>query len=91
MESSGNMRAVFKRFCLGLDKIESNVRSQGFEFQWNEHLGYVLTCPSNLGTGLRAGVHVKLPKLSAHPKFDEALEIMRLQKRGTGKKNPPTL
>merc|ERR1712198_550684 len=20
---------------------------------WNEHLGYVLTCPSNLGTGLR--------------------------------------
>lgn len=31
---------------------------------WNERLGYVLTCPSNLGTGLRAGVHVKLPKLS---------------------------
>lgn len=31
---------------------------------WNEHLGYVLTCPSNLGTGLRAGVHVRLPKLS---------------------------
>lgn len=31
---------------------------------WNERLGYVLTCPSNLGTGLRAGVHVKLPLLS---------------------------
>lgn len=31
---------------------------------WNEHLGYILTCPSNLGTGLRAGVHVRLPKLS---------------------------
>merc|ERR1711941_169082 len=24
--------------------------------------GYILTCPSNLGTGLRGGVHVKLPK-----------------------------
>lgn len=31
---------------------------------WNERLGYILTCPSNLGTGLRAGVHVRIPKLS---------------------------
>lgn len=31
---------------------------------WNERLGYILTCPSNLGTGLRAGVHVRLPFLS---------------------------
>ena len=51
---------------------------------WNEHLGYVLTCPSNLGTGLRAGVHIKLPLLSVHPKFEEVLSKLRLQKRGTG-------
>lgn len=51
---------------------------------WNEHLGYVLTCPSNLGTGLRAGVHVKLPNLSKHEKFGEVLKRLRLQKRGTG-------
>lgn len=51
---------------------------------WNEHLGFVLTCPSNLGTGLRGGVHVKLPKLSTHPKFEEILTRLRLQKRGTG-------
>jgi len=31
---------------------------------WNDRLGYVLTCPSNLGTGLRAGVHIRLPILS---------------------------
>uniref|UniRef100_A0A8C4E2D2 creatine kinase n=1 Tax=Dicentrarchus labrax TaxID=13489 RepID=A0A8C4E2D2_DICLA len=53
-------------------------------FMWNEHLGYILTCPSNLGTGLRGGVHVKLPKLSTHPKFEEILTRLRLQKRGTG-------
>lgn len=53
---------------------------------WNEHLGYVLTCPSNLGTGLRAGVHVKLPNMSKHPKFEEVLKRLRLQKRGTGTK-----
>ncbi len=51
---------------------------------WNEHLGFVLTCPSNLGTGLRGGVHVKLPKLSTHAKFEEILTRLRLQKRGTG-------
>jgi len=47
-------------------------------------LGVFLTCPSNLGTGLRGGVHVKLHNLSKHEKFDDILKILRLQKRGTG-------
>ncbi len=51
---------------------------------WNPHLGYVLTCPSNLGTGLRAGVHVKIPKVSADPRFGKILDAMKLQKRGAG-------
>lgn len=45
-------------------KVEHLIQERGWEFMWNEHLGYILTCPSNLGTGLRAGVHVRLPKLS---------------------------
>ena len=84
MESSGNMRRVFKHFCIGLQKIEALVKGQGYEFMWNEHLGYVLTCPSNLGTGLRAGVHIKLPKLSENAQFESILQTLRLQKRGTG-------
>lgn len=60
------------------------MKKDGHEFMWNEHLGYILTCPSNLGTGMRAGVHVKIPLLSKHPKFDSMLDAMRLQKRGTG-------
>ena len=44
----------------------------------------VSTCPSNLGTGLRAGMHVKLPRLSQDKRFDSILEAYRLQKRGTG-------
>lgn len=44
--------------------MERLIQERGWEFMWNERLGYVLTCPSNLGTGLRAGVHVKLPLLS---------------------------
>ena len=44
--------------------MEKLIQSKGWEFMWNEHLGYILTCPSNLGTGLRCGVHIKLPKLA---------------------------
>lgn len=84
MENSGNMKLVFRRFCEGLKKVEDAIKSQGHEFMWNQHLGYILTCPSNLGTGLRCGVHVKLPNLSKHEQFDNTLQKLKLQKRGTG-------
>ncbi|XP_029195847.2 creatine kinase B-type-like [Acropora millepora] len=84
MEKGGDMRTVFNRFCRGLKDVEILIKRQGHEFMWNEHLGYILTCPSNLGTGLRAGVHINLPLLSKSRKFDEILERLRLQKRGTG-------
>ncbi|XP_035466310.1 creatine kinase, brain a isoform X1 [Scophthalmus maximus] len=84
MQKGGNMKEVFNRFCTGLTKIETLFKERGHAFMWNEHLGYVLTCPSNLGTGLRAGVHVKLPNMSKHAKFEDVLKRLRLQKRGTG-------
>nr|AAP68793.1 muscle creatine kinase [Eptatretus stoutii] len=84
MQKGGNMKEVFNRFCIGLQKIEEIFKEKGHPFMWTEHLGYVLTCPSNLGTGLRGGVHVKLPHMSKHPKFEEVLTRLRLQKRGTG-------
>jgi len=60
---------VFTRFCKALLEVERLMGEQGGnEFMFNEHIGYVLTCPSNLGTGLRTSVHLKIPKLSAHPK-----------------------
>uniref|UniRef100_A0A3Q2YMJ2 Creatine kinase S-type, mitochondrial n=1 Tax=Hippocampus comes TaxID=109280 RepID=A0A3Q2YMJ2_HIPCM len=84
MEKGGNMKRVFERFCRGLKQVHGFTNERGWEFMWNEHLGYILTCPSNLGTGLRAGVHVRLPKLSKDPRFSKILDNLRLQKRGTG-------
>merc|ERR1711988_1964609 len=49
-----------------------------------DHHGWVLTCPSNLGTGLRAGTMVMLPKLSARKDWKALLGKMGLQARGTG-------
>uniref|UniRef100_A0A4W3I778 Creatine kinase S-type, mitochondrial n=1 Tax=Callorhinchus milii TaxID=7868 RepID=A0A4W3I778_CALMI len=71
--SMENMRRVFGRFCRGLKEVIQPI------FMWNEHLGYILNCPSNLGTGLLAGMHVRLPNLSK-----VILDNLRLQKCGTG-------
>lgn len=49
----------------------------------NDHLGYILTCPSNLGTGLRAGCMVQLPLLSVRRDFKDLCAKMGLQARGT--------
>lgn len=84
MQRGGNMRSVFERFCKGLQLVENEMRKEGHDFMHSENLGYILTCPSNLGTGLRAGVHVKVPLLSADKRFESILEKLRLQKRGTG-------
>jgi len=84
MQKGGNMRLVFDRFCNGLKAVEDSIKAKGWEFMWNEHLGYVLTCPSNLGTGLRCGVHVKLPLLCQDKRFAPLLDEWKLQKRGAG-------
>merc|ERR1719436_1392011 len=84
MQKGGDMFAVFKRFCTGIEETERIMKEKGHEYCWDSHLGYVLACPSNLGTGIRAGVHIKIPHLSKHPEFASMLKKLRLQKRGTG-------
>jgi arginine kinase len=38
------------------------------KFSHDDHLGYITSCPTNLGTALRASVHIKLPNLSKDKK-----------------------
>jgi len=64
MQPGGDIHAVFDRLSRASFHLESNLN-----FLWNRHLGYITSCPTNLGTALRASVHIKLPKLSK--KWDE--------------------
>merc|ERR1711868_59468 len=84
MQKDGDMQACWKRWTGGLQQFEAYIKEAGAEYMHSDHLGYILTCPSNLGTGVRAGVHMKLEKLSVHPESDNLLGKLRLQKRGTG-------
>jgi len=84
MQKNGNMREVFTRFCDGIKKVEALMVQRGWEFMWNPHHGYITTCPTNIGTGLRAGVHIRLKYLAKDPRFPAILKSLRLQQRGTG-------
>jgi len=84
MQKDGNMNEVWSRFCRAISDIEKIMQNDGYEYMYSEHLGYILTCPSNLGTGIRAGVHIKIPLLSKREEFKDILGKLRLQKRGTG-------
>merc|ERR1719484_143946 len=79
-----DIKSVFERFVSALNTVEETVTKEGYGFMHNDHLGWILTCPSNLGTGLRAGTMVMLPLVSARDDFKKLLGTMGLQARGTG-------
>ena len=84
MEKGDNVQRIIERFSKATEQIQKCLKDQGYEFMHNDHLGWVLTCPSNLGTGLRAGAMVKVPKFSARSDFKNLLSQMGLQARGGG-------
>ena len=52
-------------------------------FSYNNHLGYITSCPTNLGTAMRASVHIKLPKLGKNMElFESITKKYYLQIRG---------
>ena len=79
-----DIRAVTAMFIRACDAVQKVLKDEGYDFMHHENLGWVLTCPSNLGTGLRAGTMVKLPHLSGRPDWKKLIGCMGLQVRGTG-------
>merc|ERR1712054_383164 len=77
------IKEIFTRFANATKVIEEILKGEGYGFMHSEHLGYILTCPSNLGTGMRAGAMVKVPLFSAREDFKKVLGKMGLQARGT--------
>jgi arginine kinase len=64
MQNGADLHAVFDRLSRAATQIEKVAK-----FARDDHLGYITSCPTNLGTALRASVHIRLPKLSQ--KWDE--------------------
>merc|ERR1712179_55425 len=55
-------RVFFERLARGIKTVQGSVKAEsGKDFQLSEKFGYIHSCPTNLGTGMRASVHVDLP------------------------------
>jgi protein-arginine kinase len=59
MQNGGDVWSVFARFCKISDTIKEAAEANGAKLMFNDRLGFLGTCPSNLGTGLRASVMIK--------------------------------
>ena len=52
------------------------------EFERHDKFGYLTFCPTNIGTALRASVHIKVPKTAEQGKLDGICKGLDLQPRG---------
>lgn len=75
-----DLAGVFARLIRGLDELGSHL-----DFAHDPALGFLSSCPTNIGTAMRAGVHIHLEKLEKHPsRLKEIVTAHHLQIRGTG-------
>jgi len=79
MQQGGDLGAIFRRLTEGVNSIEKNL-----PFSRSDRFGFLTFCPTNLGTTIRASVHIQLPKLAANrAKLEEVAGKYNLQVRGT--------
>ncbi|XP_076382770.1 arginine kinase 1 isoform X1 [Megalopta genalis] len=79
MQMGGDLGQVYRRLVTAVNDIEKRL-----PFSHNDRLGFLTFCPTNLGTTVRASVHIKVPKLAANKeKLEEVASKFNLQVRGT--------
>merc|ERR1719374_333386 len=86
MEMGGDVKGVFSRLARGIKAVGDSVRKEsGREFMLDPKYGYIHSCPTNLGTGMRASVHVDLPGYTKAGLniLKARCEELKVQPRGT--------
>jgi creatine kinase len=79
MQMGGDLGQVYARLVKAVNDIEKRI-----PFSHHDRLGFLTFCPTNLGTTIRASVHIKVPKLAANlAKLEEIAGKYNLQVRGT--------
>jgi creatine kinase/arginine kinase len=79
LEKTSDLSAAFHRLCRTLRVLETQL-----DFAWDKTYGYLTSCPTNLGTAMRAGVHIRLEKLDRNKEtLSKLAREYHLQIRGT--------
>ena len=78
MQPGGDIGEVFTRLSKAVSHIEKYM-----DFSHDPSLGFITSCPTNLGTALRASVHIELPFLGQNmDEFKSIADRYELQIRG---------
>ena len=89
MQTGTVLNDVFDRLKATLDVVEA---INGLDFAYSGSYGVVTSCPTNLGTGMRASLHIALPNLTSDGTDTRAKAIARplgLSVRGLGGEHTP--
>ena len=86
MEKGGDVKGVFSRLARGIKAVGDSVKAEsGKDFALSEQYGYIHSCPTNLGTGMRASVMIDLPGYTKEglDALKKRCEELAVQPRGT--------
>lgn len=78
-QSGCDMKTAFEKLYRCLAAVEDSLKTAGFVFARHERLGFLGSCPSMLGTCLAASATIRIPLLSAQPKFRALCRRLNLQ------------
>jgi arginine kinase len=77
MQKGASLKQVWRRLVNAIHAMETKL-----EFVCHPKFGHLTFCPTNIGTGLRASVHVRVPKTAEQGKLNDICSGMDLQPRG---------
>merc|ERR1712018_175649 len=86
MQKGGDVKGVFERLARGIKAVGDSVKAEsGKDFLLDPKYGYIHSCPTNLGNGMRASVHVDLPGWTKEglDALKKRCEELSVQPRGT--------
>jgi len=88
MKKGTILNQVFDRLSGACGVVEKNAG----KFAHSKQYGYVTSCPTNLGTGMRASLHIKVPNLTkdgTEAKAKAVCKPLGLSVRGAGGEHTP--
>ena len=59
MDKSGDITEAFRIVTEALEEVEKHL-----DFSYDDNLGYLTSCPTNIGTGMQASFQVYLPNMA---------------------------
>merc|ERR1712164_144889 len=89
MKKSLKINDVFDRLKAAIDKVEDLIPGGCAK---SKDFGVITSCPTNMGTGMRASVHIKIPNLTKGGSDEKAVAILKpygLGVRGLGGEHTP--